>query len=154
MKIREATKNDILPITQLFYDTVNTINQKDYSKKQIAVWSESSRNIDYWLKCIQTQFFVVAEKDKLIIGFASLDNNACVDFMYVHTEYQNVGVATELLNVLESEAYKKAFVQIWSDVSITAKPFFLKKGFKEKEVYIKQLQDIEFENTIMIKSIQ
>jgi putative acetyltransferase len=154
MQIREATENDLLPITQLFYETVNTVNQKDYSKEQIAVWAESSRNVDYWLNCIQTQFFIVAEKDSLIIGFASLDDNACIDFMYVHKDYQNIGVATELLDALESEAYENGFTGIWSDVSITAKPFFLKKGFKEQEVYLKRLQDIEFENTIMTKSFE
>jgi putative acetyltransferase len=154
MQIREATENDLLPITQLFYETVNTVNQKDYSKEQIAVWAESSRNVDYWLNCIQTQFFIVAEKDSLIIGFASLDDKACVDFMYVHKDYQNIGVATELLDALESEAYENGFTGIWSDVSITAKPFFLKKGFKEQEVYLKRLQDIEFENTIMTKSFE
>ena len=80
-----------------------------------------------------------------------MDQNACVDFMYVHKNFQNIGVATKLLDALESEAYEKDFTGIWSDVSITSKSFFLKNGFKEREVYIKRLQDIEFENTIMIK---
>jgi putative acetyltransferase len=154
MKIRKATENDLSQITQLFYETVNTVNQKDYSKEQIAVWSASSQKVDYWLKCIKSQFFIVVEKDNWIIGFASLDETACVDFMYVHKDYQNIGVATQLLDALESESYEKDFTGIWSDVSITAKPFFLKKGFKEKEVYIKRLHDIEFENTIMIKSFE
>lgn len=154
MEIRKATENDLSQITQLFFDTVNTVNQKDYSKDQISVWSASSQNLDFWLNCIESQFFIVAERDNLIIGFASLDENARVDFMYVHKDFQNIGVATKLLDALESEAYEKDFTGIWSDVSITAKPFFLKNGFKEREVYIKRLQDIEFENTIMIKSFE
>ncbi len=154
MQIRKATENDLSQITQLFCETVNTINQKDYSKEQIAVWSASSQKVDYWLECIKSQYFIVAEKDDLIIGFASLDEMACVDFMYVHKDFQHIGVATQLLDTLESEAYEKDFTGIWSDVSITAKPFFLKSGFKEKEVYIKRVQDVEFENTIMIKSFE
>ena len=154
MKIREANENDLSQITQLFFDTVNTVNKKDYSKEQIAVWSASSQNVDFWLNCIVSQFFIVLVKDDLIIGFASLDNNACVDFMYVHKDFQHIGVATELLDALESEAYEKGFTGIWSDVSITAKPFFFKNGFNEKEEYIKRLQEVEFENTIMIKSFE
>ena len=154
MQIRNATENDLSQITQLFYETINTVNQKDYSKEQIAVWSDNSQNSDFWLKCIEIQFFVVAEKDSLIMGFASLDTNACVDFMYIHKDYQNIGVATELLDVLELEACEKGLTGIWSDVSITAKSFFLKKGFKETEVYTKLLHNIEFENTIMVKSFE
>ena len=151
MTIRKAIENDVPQITQLFYETVNSVNQKDYSKEQITVWSESSRNVDYWLKCIETQYFVVTEKDNWIIGFASLNENACVEFMYSHKDFQNIGVATELINALESEAYNKNFMSIWSDVSITAKPFFLKKGFIEIEVYTKKVHYTAFENTIMIK---
>ena len=154
MITRKATKNDVSRITQLFYETVNSVNQKDYSKAQIAIWSGNSQNIDYWLNCIKSQFFIVAEKDSLIIGFASLDEMACVDFMYVHKDFQNVGVATKLLDALELDAYKKKFTGIWSDVSTTAKPFFLKKGFKEKEIFTKKVHDTEFENTIMIKSFE
>lgn len=152
MRIREATEQDLLQITQLFFDTVSKVNQKDYLKEQITVWSASNQDIDFWLNCISSQFFIVAVKSNLIIGFASLDDNACVNFMYVHKDYQSIGVATELLDALESEAYEKDFIGIWSDVSITAKPFFLHKGFKEREVYIKRLHNIEFENTIMVKS--
>jgi putative acetyltransferase len=154
MEIRKATKNDLSQITQLFFDTVNTVNQKDYSKEQISVWSASSHNLDFWLNCIESQFFIVAERDDSIIGFASLDDSACVDFMYIHRDYQRIGVASKLLYALESEAYKKDFTGIWADVSITAKPFFLKNEFKEREVYIKRLRDVEFENTIMIKSFE
>ena len=107
MITRKATENDVSRITQLFYETVNSVNQKDYSKAQIAIWSGNSQNIDYWLNCIKSQFFIVAEKDSLIIGFASLDEMACVDFMYVHKDFQNVGVATKLLDALELDAYKK-----------------------------------------------
>ena len=154
MIIRKATENDVSQITQLFYDTINIVNQKDYSKEQIATWSGNSQNIDFWLDCIKSQFFIVAEKNNIIISFASLDKMACVDFMYVHKDFQNFGVGTKLLEVLESEAYEDSFNGIWSDVSITAKPFFFKKGFKEKEIYTKKVQDIEFENTIMIKSFE
>ena len=62
MITRKATKNDVSRITQLFYETVNSVNQKDYSKAQIAIWSGNSQNIDYWLNCIKSQFFIVAEK--------------------------------------------------------------------------------------------
>lgn len=153
MKIRIATEHDIFQITRLFYDTVCKINRKDYTEEQIVVWSEHSKNDKDWLNNIKTQFFIVAENDSEIIGFASLDDNACVDFMYVHENYQGIGVATKLLIGLESEAYKSGFVEIWSDVSITAKAFFIKKGFCISKVYTKQVSDVDFENTIMVKSL-
>jgi hypothetical protein len=46
MKISEAIENDLSQITQLFYETVNSVNQKDFSKEQIAVWSASSQKVE------------------------------------------------------------------------------------------------------------
>jgi putative acetyltransferase len=153
MKIRIAQEKDIENIAQLFYETITTVNKKDYSEEQILAWIVNARDLEKWSDLMKEQYFLVAEKDFIITGFASLDTNCCVDLMYVHKDFQGQKIANQLLSALENKVIKKGFKEIWTDSSLTAKPFFLSKGFIIKEIYTKKLRDIEFENTILTKEI-
>ncbi|MCY4780523.1 hypothetical protein ORI89_12745 [Sphingobacterium sp. UT-1RO-CII-1] len=39
MEIRKYQSNDIKEIARLLYETIYTINKKDYSKEQLSVWA-------------------------------------------------------------------------------------------------------------------
>ena len=151
--IRIAEEKDIKRITQLFYETITSVNRKDYLEEQIKVWADNAKNLKMWTDAIKEQYFLVSEIDFTIYGFASLDKNRGVDFMYIHQYFQGKGVATQLLSAIESKAIELGFTEIWTDSSITAKPFFMKKGFVIKEIYTKKVSGIDFENTILSKII-
>ncbi len=42
---REAENSDVERITQLFYDTIQNINIKDYSQEEVDYWSSWKTNI-------------------------------------------------------------------------------------------------------------
>jgi len=153
MTIRRADIKDLDEIRQLFYGTITTINTKDYNDEQIRTWASSFEKIDFWKKCIETQFFFVAEDNTLITGFASVTKKGLIDFLYTHKDFQCQGIASKLLDKIEETASTLLLTTIWSDVSITARPFFKKKGFTIENIYLKKLNEVEFENTIMIKKI-
>jgi putative acetyltransferase len=153
IKIRIAEIKDVEEITQLFYETINSVNRKDYPEEQILAWSDSSKNFKIWSDSINEQFFIVAEINFIIVGFASLDKNNCLDFMYVHKDFQGEEIATQLLLAIEKQASYLEITEIWTDSSITAKPFFVNKGFLVDKIYAKNVNGIEFENTILKKII-
>lgn len=73
----------------------------------------------------------MAEK---IVGFGDIDKTGYLDRLYVHKDYQRKKIATYLCNQLEGYAQNRITVQ----ASITAKPFFEKRGYqviKKQEVY-------------------
>ena len=39
MEIRKYQAEDLEEIVQLFYETIQTVNRKDYSQEQVEVWS-------------------------------------------------------------------------------------------------------------------
>ena len=129
MQIRTATDNDAEKICRLFRDTIITVNSKDYNIEQIAAWSSRSADSERWIGKINDQYFIVSEYETTIIGFASLTMSGYLDFMFVHKDHQGKGIASLLLKCLENKAQELNINQIMSDVSITAKPFFLSKGF-------------------------
>lgn len=48
MTIREYKPDDCKEITELFFNTVHTVNAKDYSKEQLDVWAPEIPDFEKW----------------------------------------------------------------------------------------------------------
>lgn len=49
--------------------------------------------------------------------------------MFVHPHYQGLGVASLLLKTLEAAGREQGLLLITTEASLTARPFFEKRGF-------------------------
>ncbi|GGD43250.1 acetyltransferase [Emticicia aquatilis] len=154
MIIRKATIADNQAITQLFYETITSINVKDYDAQQIETWASSAENKDFWQEQIEKQHFIIVENDEYLLGFASLTTDGYLDFMYVHKNHQKQGIAGALLENILNEANRLNLTKIWTDASITARPFFLNKGFVIEKIYTKISKEVAFENAIMVRNLK
>lgn len=132
MKIRKYKDDDCELVSKLFYETVHSVNAKDYSAKQLTAWANSPERLQISRNDLLNQNTLIAEIDGVIVGFGSIDKSGYLDLLFVHKDYQNMGVATALCNELE-----KGFPVINTFASITAKPFFENRGYtviKQQEV--------------------
>ena len=154
ISVRIAGLNDLSDIKELFVNSIRETCRNDYSKEQIDKWCLSVENTERWRNYILQQYFLVAIMNDKIVGFASLENSGCLHLLYVHCQFQNKGIAGILLAGIEKEAVKKDFSIICSEVSITARPFFEKKGFIVKKEKIKLIGKVEIMNFIMEKKIK
>ena len=152
MEIRNATTQDANEIREIFRNTIQKVNCKDYSPKQVKAWSNFADLIN-WNQFLIDQEFWVVEINNVIAGYISLDKNGYLDHLYVHHQYQGVGVASQLIKALESEAKKRGESKTWASVSITAQPFFKSKGYKEVRKEIREANGESFENAIMEKEL-
>lgn len=146
MTIREYISNDIDEIYKLFYDTVHSINAKDYSKEQLNAWT-GGIDLDRWNKSFLKHYTFVAVEAENIVGFGDIDKSGYLDRLYVHKDYQGKGIATAICDRLETKVTGKITVH----ASITAKPFFEKRGYtvlKEQQV---QRQGSMLTNFVMEK---
>jgi putative acetyltransferase len=153
IRIRVALVSDVDAITNLFKETIITVNAKDYGPEQTRVWSAGADKKANWIKKIEEQYFLIAEAEGIMAGFGSITKTRYLDFMYVHKNFQRMGVAEKLLHALEEYAKQTGIKIIASDVSITAKPFFEKKCYMVITKQKKILEGIEFANYKMEKKI-
>jgi putative acetyltransferase len=154
MEIRKATAEDINELSELYYETITTINSKDYNEEQIKAWASTADRTENLLRRINEQHFFVAESDdKKITGFASLDKAGYLDLLYVHKNFQHKGVATLLLQEIFNTANELNISKLQTDASITAKPFFEKHGFKTVQQQTVKIKDVELINYKMEKLI-
>lgn len=68
---------------------------------------------------------MIVIEDEKIIGFGDIDETGYLDHLYIHHEYQRQKVATLICNYLERHVSK-----ITTHASITARPFFEKRGYQ------------------------
>ncbi|MDE7094835.1 MAG: GNAT family N-acetyltransferase [Oscillospiraceae bacterium] len=125
MIIRNYQPSDCKALADLFYHTVHVINAKDYTQKQLDVWASDNIDLEKWNWSFQEHDSIIAVEHGIIIGFGDIDKTGYLDRLYVHKDYQRKGVATAICNQLESRNFKK----IITHASITARPFFEKRGF-------------------------
>lgn len=119
MIIREYQSADCKELTELFYNTVHTVNAKDYTKEQIDVWATGQINLEKWNQSLQEHFSIVAVDDDVIVGFGDIDKTGYLDRLYIHSDYQGKGIATAICNQLEAAVQGS----IVTHASITARLF-------------------------------
>lgn len=153
MQISLCQPEDLMQVRALFRHTIQTINAKDYDNQQIQAWSSAADDVKKWEDRLATQYFLVAKMDHQIVGFGTMTPEGYLDAMYVHHNFQRRGIAQSLLNDLLQYARSQNVGTVWSDVSITARPFFDKNGFLVEREQRKQYKGMEFINYIVYKSL-
>ena len=148
-ELRKYEPKDCQEIIDLFCDTVQTINSKDYNKVQIDAWVYGAKNIDKWKQSLSDHYTVVAIKNGIIVGFGDIDNTGYLDRLYVHKDYQNQGIAKAMCDKLEQH---NAYNEITTHASITAKPFFEHRGYKLIKKQQVERNGISLVNYVMKKS--
>ncbi|MEA5602639.1 GNAT family N-acetyltransferase [Nostoc sp. UHCC 0252] len=153
MRLRIYEIADTEEIMKLFYDTIHEVNIHDYTKEQVDAWAPANMDIDVWIKSLGSKFTYVAEEQGKIIGFGELEANGHIDRFYCHKDFQRKGVGKKILEQLESKAKTLGIEKLFTEASITAKPFFERQNFtvlKQQEV---ERKGQKLTNFIMEKSI-
>ena len=138
MEIRPYKTEDIQEIAELFYQTVHTVNAADYTNEQLDAWTDGNIDLAAWDRSFQAHMTLVAvvtpseAEDKKVVqeqiaGFADMDSTGYLDRLYVHRDFQRCGIASELCDRLEEAVDAEQFT---THASITAKPFFEKRGYR------------------------
>jgi putative acetyltransferase len=128
--VRPYKPQDCKEIVKLFYDTVHTINLKDYNSAQLDIWAPEEIDVVRWNKSLSSNHTVVVESTGIIVGFGNLDETGHFDRLFVHKDFQGQGVATIIANELEKYARRQGIKVITIEASITARPFFEKRGYQ------------------------
>ena len=148
MFVREYQISDCKEITELFYNTVHTVNAKDYTKEQLDVWATGQADLEKWNQTLQEHYSIVAVDDEIIVGFGDIDKDGYLDRLFVHADYQGKGIATAICNQLEQTVKG----DLTTFASITAKPFFEKRGYKIVKEQQVERQGIFLTNFCMEKN--
>lgn len=148
MTLREYRPSDCKEITELFYHTVHTVNAKDYTREQLHVWATGQVDLDKWNQSLQEHYTIVAVEKDVLVGFGDIDSTGYLDRLFVHADHQRKGIAAAICDRLEQAVPGT----ITTHASITAKPFFEKRGYKVVKEQQVERQGIALTNFVMKKT--
>lgn len=148
MTLREYRPSDCKEITELFYHTVHTVNAKDYTREQLHVWATGQVDLDKWNQSFQDHYTIVAVENDVLVGFGDIDSTGYLDRLFVHADHQRKGIAAAICDRLEQAVPGT----ITTHASITAKPFFEKRGYKVVKEQQVERQGIALTNFLMEKT--
>lgn len=153
--IRKLVESDLDSCVQLFFETVHSVNAKDYTSEQLDVWAPDTVGAtDPRVRTILSHIAYAAEINSTFVGFGDMTEDGYLDRLYVHHDYQRMGIASAIVEKLEEQAIILGIKEITTHASITAKPFFESFGYvvcKQQEV---DVDGVKLVNFIMKKSLK
>ena len=152
--IRQAQQSDAVELKELFQNTVLVINRRDYSQAEVEDWASCGNNLSNIKERIETHcFVVVVNQQSQIVGFSSITSQGYLHSMFVHKDFQGEGIATMLLEEIERYAITAGITRITSEVSLTARPFFEKKGYVVEKEQKRKANQLFLINFLMAKEV-
>jgi putative acetyltransferase len=157
VEIRSFHASDIDEIVTLFFDTVHTINRRDYSQEQLDAWApaeEMKQRVTSWAESMSLNTTYVAVVEDIIVGFSDMTDGGHLYRLFVHKDYQGLGIASALVEKLEAEAVRRGLTELDTDASITARPFFERRGYRVVSSQEAVRQGITLRNYKMMKALR
>lgn len=153
MDIRRFDARDSAAVLKLFKETILSVNLRDYTKEQCEVWANSFSEIEALKERLEKSLTYIAEFEGKIVGFGNVNGFGEIDLLYVHKNFQGRGIASAILRKLETDAKSYGFVELTTEASITARPFFESKGYQVEVEKIRIVRECEFINFRMKKGL-
>jgi putative acetyltransferase len=128
--IRRYKPSDLTSLIALFRDTVRRINRRDYSDQQVLAWAPDHIDPLQWMRRFENKAVRVAELEGAPVGFVEIARDGQIDMLYVHADHQGEGIASALLRSAEAWAQTRGLARLFTEATITARPFFEHRGFR------------------------
>ncbi|HPF73567.1 MAG: GNAT family N-acetyltransferase [Lysobacteraceae bacterium] len=153
MQIRRFRAGEETALFDVFHSAVHLIASRDYSEEQVNAWAPSNVSEVQWVERIQSLNPFVAEIDGRIVGYADLQPSGHIEHFYVSGRHPRRGIGASLMAAIHQEASRASLIELTSDVSKTAQPFFERFGFRLVERRLPKLRGIALPNVRMCKNL-
>lgn len=137
---------------EIFLLAITEISSRDYTPGQIAAWAKID-DLTAWGAVRASRPTWIAEIEGHAAGFADLTKDGLVDMMFVHPNFQGLGVASLLLAEVEANANAAGMARLLTEASRTARHFFERRGFQVVQAQQVEKRGQMLENFLMEKDL-
>lgn len=152
-EIRYYEAGDAPEIVRLFFETVRSVNRADYSDEQLEAWAPGVPDPEEWHARMAGRRTLVAEEGGEVVGFAELEYDGRLDMLYVRKDAVGRGVGRRLYEAVEQEARGQGLGWIFTEASITARPFFEQQGFRVVREQMVSRRGVSMTNFVMEREL-
>ena len=154
MNLRQITPKDQIGIKKVYFDSIQSLDEKIYSKEQKRAWSIQAWNNPHFDNSINNGKGWLFCEQGIIIAFALRNPVNKISLFYCKGRHQRKGYGSQLLHKLEDEAKKEGLDSLSTEASLISYKLFLKNEWQiiRKEKVI--INHISFERYKMFKTIK
>ena len=151
MNLRQITIKDQIELKKVYFDSIQSLDEKIYSQEQKRAWSSQAWDNPNFDKTLTLGKGWLISKDGIIIAFATRYPNHRIALFYCKGKFQRKGCGSKLLQRLEYEAKTEGLGYLSTEASLISYELFLKN---EWEIIRKEkvtINNIFFERYKMTK---
>ena len=172
--IREYRCADAAVTMAVFQRSITGLASRDYDDRQVRAWAAHTGSAGEWNSRRMAAHTWVAEwsdgaftnaddaadceaeedaarRSRPLVGFIDVDDAGYIDMLFVEPVYSGRGVASTLLDRVERFAQDTGITRLTVHASITARPFFLHRGFHTVATRRPMIGDVAFTNYLMTR---
>ena len=154
MNLRQITIKDQLELKKVYFDSIQSLDEKIYSQEQKRAWSTQAWDNPIFDKSItEGDGWLLSQKD-IVIAFATRYPKNKIALFYCKSKFQRKGFGSKLLHKLEDEAKKQGLDSLTTDASLISYKLFLKNKWEIIRKEKVNINKIFFERYKMIKTLK
>lgn len=132
---------------------MRNVNLGDYSPEQVRAWAPALPDPAAWHERMSGRHTLVAEENGEVLGFAELEDGH-LDMLYRRHDAAGRGAGTLLCDAAEGRVRALGLHRIFTEASITARPFFERRGFAVLRRNVVTRHGVEMVNFSMEKVLR
>jgi putative acetyltransferase len=154
MNERPYQPADLLCVVEVYGASIRLLAAPYYTAEQLSAWAGPSiPDGAYWRQRLAPLHTIVAEHDDILVGFGSYEDDGHLDFLFTHPDFARRGVATRLLQRIESAFRSAGVCRIFTEASLAARPFFEHHGFQVDAEELIECRGVQLRRFAMHKQI-
>ena len=154
MNLRQITIKDQLELKKVYFDSIQSLDEKIYNQEQKRAWSSQAWNNPVFDRSMTKGRGWLLSKQGIIIAFATRYPKNRISLFYCKSKFQRKGYGAKLLHKIEKQAEKEGLSYLSTEASLISYKLFLKNEWEiiRKEKVI--INNIFFERYKMTKIIK
>ena len=161
MNLRQITIKDQLELKKVYFDSIQSLDEKIYSQEQKRAWSSQAWDNPNFDKTITLGKGWLISENGIIIAFATRYPKHRIALFYCKGKFQRKGCGSKLLHKLEYEAKKEGLGYLSTEASLISYELFLKNEWeiirKEKvtinNIFFERYKMTKILNNLIIKNV-
>ena len=153
MNLRQITIEDQLELKKVYFESIQSLDEKIYSQEQKIAWSSQAWNNPNFDKSIIKGKGWLISKQEIIIAFATRYPKNRISLFYCKTKFQRKGCGSKLLQKIEEQAKKEGLSYLSTEASLISYKLFIKHKWKIIRKETVNINDYFFERYRMFKII-
>ena len=153
MNLRHITIKDQTNIKRIYFDSIKSIDEKIYNKRQKLAWSSQAwLNLEFHKSITTGKGFIMEDGNK-DMGFAIRYPDNKLSLLYIRGNFKRKGIGNILVKAIENEAVREGIPLLHTEASLLSYRLFQKNYWEiiRKERII--IQNIIFYRYKMCKNL-